>query len=331
MIGSNWHKSLAIFTLLLCLLYGCSNEVDLYGEGESIPVVYCLLNPLEGIQFVRVAKTFLSSGERLETGIPADSILWPVEASVYIEKWENNNLVETIVFEVSDILEKDTGLFPIDGLRVYSARFKPVPGEEYHLYVYFDEYDKIVSAETAVMDIPELVDPVNVPGRKISFDTIAPLNIRWKTSADEGLYQGFFKMHYSELVSYNLSFHNCIFATPVFFKTEAAEIYEEKLRGLNFLQSVSQQVKPVKGAVREAINFEFIFYATGPELAILVSSETGISNPFVIVRNSSNIAGGVGVFSSICYHRIPNLEPSKTTRYFLATSRYTNQLGFQSE
>ena len=137
-------------------------------------------------------------------------------------------------------------------------------------------------------------------------------------------------MNYTELLSDDLSFHSCLIKTPMFYKYQPKEIFEERINGLSFLQSVGRQIKPVEGISREVINFEFIFFASGPELAILANSETGISNPFVIIRNSSNIAGGVGVFSSLCYHRVLNLKPSKTTKYFLATSANTNQLGFKS-
>ncbi|MBN1339130.1 MAG: DUF4249 family protein [Bacteroidales bacterium] len=317
-----------LFYLFLVIIASCSNDLDIQGEGNAIPVVYCLLNPLEEEQFVRVGKTFLLSEERIETTIPADSTLWVEDASVYIEKWKDRNLVETIVFEVSEFSERDSGLFPSEGLKIYNAYFKPISGEEYHLFVYFDELDKIVSAETIVLDIPEIIDPVNVPGRKVSFDTISPLNIRWKAGDQEGLYQGFFKMNYTESLSDDHSFQNCMFGTRLYIINEPAEIYEEKISGLNFLKSVANQVKPIDGISREVVSFEFLFYASGPELAIIVNSETGISNPFVIIRNSSNIAGGIGVFSSLCYQRVPNLEPSETTKYFLATSTYTKNLGF---
>lgn len=322
----------AFFILVLMgLSFGCSNDINLHGDGEAVPIVYCLLNPLEETQYVRVGKTFLQSEESLESGLSLDSLIWPINAEIYLERWENNSPVETIIFERDYSAEKDTGLFPIEGLRLYQANFKPNSGEEYHIYVYFEEIDKIVSGETIIMDIPKVIDPENVPGRTVSFDTISSYNIRWKAGGQPGLYQGIFKMNYSESLSADYSLQNCLFKTPLYNKLNPEDIYEEKVNGFKFLQSVAEQISPVPGASRELMNFEFLFYASGPELAILVSSEMGLSNPFVLVRNSSNIAGGIGVFSSVCLQRFPNLKPSLTTKFFLATSVYTKHLGFKEE
>ena len=323
--------NIAVLLFALSLNFSCSNNLNLHGAGEALPIVYCLLNPLEESQYVRVGKTFLQSEESLEFGISIDSLIWPIDAEIYLERWENNSPEETIIFERDYSVEKDTGLFPTKGLRLYQTNFKPDPGEEYHIYVYFEEIDKIVSGETIVMDIPQVIDPENVPGRTVSFDTISPYNIRWTAGSQAGLYQGIFKMNYSETLLADFSLQNCSFKTPLYYKLSPKDIYEEKVNGLKFLQSVAEQVSPVQGASRELINFEFYFYASGPELAILVGSETGISNPFALVRNSSNIAGGVGVFSSSCVQRFPNLKPSLTTKYFLATSVYTKDLGFNGE
>jgi hypothetical protein len=138
-------------------------------------------------------------------------------------------------------------------------------------------------------------------------------------------------MNYSESLDGNFILQNCFFRTPLYYKLSPEDFYEEKINGWNFLQSVAEQVSPLPGVQRELINFEFLFYSSGPELAIMVGSEQGITNPFAVIRNTSNIAGGMGVFSSLAFQRFPNLEPSVITKYFLATSSYTNHLGFKEE
>ena len=214
---------------------------------------------------------------------------------------------------------------------LYKAEFQPEPGEEYHLFVYFPELDKIVSGICQVMSIPEVIDPEIVPGRTVSFDTISTYNIRWRGGTYAGIYQGVFKMNYSESFNGNFEPQFCYFATPVYQKQFAGDLYEEEINGLNFLQAVAQQIEPVPGIKRELINFEFLFYAGGSDLALLVDSELGGANPFTLIRNTSNISGGAGVFSSLTSQRFPNLEPSAITKYFLATSIYTKDLGFKSE
>ncbi len=315
---------------ILCTTFGCSNDLNLHGTGEPIPIVYCLLNPLEQKQYVRVGKSFTMSIDQLATGTSPDSLTWLTEAQVYLERWENNNPVETIVFEHSMHIEKDSGCFPIEGLMVYQAEFQPNPGEECHLFVYFPELDKIVSGITQVMSVPELLDPEIVPGRTVSFDTISPYIVRWRGGAYTGLYQGIFKMNYTESMDEDFKHRSCYFSTPIYQEQGLGDLYEEKLNGLNFLQSVAQQLEPVPSIKRDVINFEFIFYAAGSDLALIVSSELGDANLFTLIQNKSNISGGAGVFSSLTYQRFPNLVPSVITKHFLASSSYTKDLGFIS-
>lgn len=323
-------SGIIILLIFLNLSFGCSNDLDLHGTGEPIPIVYCLLNPLEQNQYVRIGKSFTMSIDLVASGTCLDSLIWPTDAQVYLERWENNNSVETIVFELSMQIEKDSGCFPAEGLMIYQAEFQPNPGEECHLFVYFPELDKIVSGITQVMSVPQLLDPEIVPGRTVSFDTISPYIVRWRGGAYAGLYQGIFKMNYTESINENSEHHSCYFSTPIYQEQGHGDLYEEKLNGLNFLQSVAQQLEPIPGIQREIINFEFLFYAAGSDLALIVSSELGDANLFTLIQNKSNISGGAGVFSSLTCQRFPNLVPSVITKHFLASSSYTKDLGFKS-
>ena len=320
-----------LFSFFVILISGCSNEINLYKTGESVPIVYCLLNPGNDLQYVRLGKSFLASGEIDIADIKADSLSWQYVPDVYLERWKNEDPVEVIIFEPADIHTRDTGLFPTGGLKLYTADLQPKPGEEYHLYVYFPDINKIISGETIIMDIPEVIDPVYVPGRTISFDTISPLNIRWTAGKQAGLYQGAFKMNYSETLNDDFAISTCLFSTGLYYKQTPDDIYQEAINGNNFFQAIGSLMKPQAGVSREILNFEFIFYSSGPELAILVGSDLGISNPFALIRNSSNITGGMGIFSSYTVQRVPNLQPSNTTKYFMATSQHTKHLGFKDE
>ncbi len=317
-----WYfPKLLISILLVFVCICCDNKVEIYTKGNPIPVVYCLLNPGNETQYVRIGKSFSSS---------SDSLIWSYPYDVYLEKWGNNRPEEVIVFEKSNISERDTGHFPIEGLSIYRADFKPVSGEEYHLFVYFPDIDKIVSGTTIVMSTPKILDPEYIPGRTISFDTISPFILRWSGGSFPGLYQGVFKMNYSETLGNNTKIQTCFFETPVYQKQQAVDVFEENISGKSYLKSVANQIKPVEGISRELLNFEFILYGGGTDLAISVANDLSGSNPFTLGSNTTNISGGFGVFSSLTQQRIINLQPSLTTKYFLATSSYTRNLGFDS-
>lgn len=324
------HKELIILLVLINIGSGCSNHIDLYSMGESIPVVYCLLNPQEDIQYLRLGRTFNITSDFDIKKLDSDSLFWKDKTEVYIVRWENNDPVETFYFEQSDVTERDQGLFPTEGLSIYKAVFTPQPGDEYHLFVYFPDLDKIVSSITRVISIPEILDPEFVPGRVVSFDTISPYYIRWRGGDYPGLYQGVFKMNYSESDGTNMEFKSCLFETPLYDKSTEIDLFVEKISGTTFFKAISSSITVSPGMERELINFEYTFYAGSTDLAILVSEDLGGSSPFTITRNVSNITGGEGVFSSLYSKEVSNLEASVLTKHLLATSEYTKNLGFNS-
>ena len=65
-------------------------------------------------------------------------------------------------------------------------------------------------------------------------------------------------MHYTESLQGDLEHRSCNFATPIYQEQGVGDLYEEKLNGLNFLQSVAQQLEAVPGIQREIISFEFL-------------------------------------------------------------------------
>lgn len=305
----------------------CTQEVEVFGSGDPVPVVYCLLNPFETIQYVRVGKSYLVYNKSIDSPPSVDSLVWPVDAEVYMQRWENNGPVETVLFDKIEIFAKDSGFFAVNGLTIYQAEFQPKSGEIYHLFVYFADLDIIVSGETQIMSSPQLLDPAIVPGRTITFDTISPYTVRWMAGDYPGLYQGIFKMNYSESLGNDVEYKSCYFSTPIYYDPGTSVMDEKRLNSQSFFQSVSEQLSPLNGVHRDVINFEFIFYSAGPDLALLVNSEMNV-NVFTSVFGFSNISGGIGVFSSRIVQRVPNLVPSVMTKYFLSKSMYTKDLGF---
>lgn len=320
-------KVLSSFSLAFST-FSCSNELILEVESNPIPIVYCFLNPMEEDQYVRVGKTFSQSSDNSLDSL-SGSLSWPTPPSVYIARWKNGNASEIIDFDIIEGSRRDSGLFPDTGLLLFNAAFKPSPGEEYHLFVHFPELDKIVSGSCQVLSIPEVIDPELVPGRLVSFDTISNYTIRWIGGEFSGVYQGVFKMYYSESINDSYELHSCYFPSPVYLRKIVGDVFEEELTGSRFLQEIAAQIDPIPNVKREIVNFEFMFYSGGDDLALLISRELGIGYSFSEINNISNISGGMGIFSSIACQRFPNLEPSNSTRYFLATSQYTRNLGFQ--
>lgn len=328
MIKKGSNSVLLLLTLLL--LYGCSNDIELYSNGDGIPVVYCLLNPQNDDQYVRLGKTYNITREIYQNDPVADSVRWSTPAEIYIEKYNEMEDVEEIFhFEQVKFPKRDSGIFSGQSFTLYKSAFKVIEGNTYILYVYFPEFKKIVSAKTVCMFIPQVADPLDIPYRMITFDSLSNLFVRWKPAKNGGLYQGTFRFHYSEEAESNIELKYVDFNTPVYSEMDAEYLVEKKINPNKFFQTLANEIEISNSVVRRPLNMEYLFYAAGGDLALQNNTSHSGSAQFSSIFEFSNIIGGTGIFTSITKFRIANLKLSPVSIHNLQTHHLTKDLGFE--
>lgn len=317
--------------LFACFLtIGCNNEIDLFEEGETTPVIYCLLNPQEDIQYLRLAKIYTVTKDTYQNNPIPDSTRLSAPSQIYVEEYNENDDVEKIFyFNEIDFPERDSGLFSDHSYSLYKSEFKPVEGKTYVLYIYFPDQDKIISGKTVVMEIPELIDPVEVPFRMITFDSLSRLVVRWTPARNGGLYQGVFRFHYAEQAGGNTENKYVDFATPLFSGIETEYISEKIINPNNFFIHLSENIPVISGVIRIPISIEFQFHATGIDVALQIHSSGSGPGDFPSIFEFTNLIGGVGIFSSYVSFRVPNLKLSPVSIQNLQTHPLTRNLGFE--
>lgn len=311
------------------LLLSCNNEFDLETRGDPVPVVYCLLNPDGHVQYVRLGRSFLPDPKNPEAPPVADSTIWNLPVEVYMEEWIAGRPARTIFFEPIEAPVKDTGFFPTEGLRVYSAHFSPTILTTYRLYVHFPDDQRILSATTNVPGWPIIYDPMEIPGRRINFQSGLSYTIRWLSAENAGIYQGFFDLYYEEDFEGNQELHQItISSDPALYLASSNEDLQRTLNGERFFDQILRDVPVREGAVRRVVNLRFRFYTGGEELGLYVSPElqpTTIANNLNLYTNFDN---GIGLFSTLQVTYVNNLQLSSTTLDQLANGSQTGHLGF---
>lgn len=320
-----------LLLLLVCILnFGCSNDILLFTNGDDIPVVYCLLNPQNDKQYVRLGKTFNITREIYQNDPVADSLCWSTPADIYIEYYnEVDDVEEVFYFEEVAFPERDSGLFTGQSYDLYESNFRPIEGQKYVLYVYFPEIKKIASAKTVIMSIPEIADPQDAPFRTITFDSLSNLFVRWIPALNGGLYQGCFRFHYAEENGSNTELKYVDFNTPIFSEINAEFLVEKKINSNKFFQALGRDIKEIPGVVRYPLSMEYLFYATGSDMAVQYNTTQGNSGEFSSIFEFSNINGGTGIFTSITNFRIANMHLSAVSLHNLTTNKLTRNLGFK--
>lgn len=161
-------SSLTYFLLAVVLAFGwtgCRNDFDVYAAEKEIRVVYCILNPGDSIQYIRLATAFQFEGDAL--GFAAENDLSLKGKRVVLtgdgHTWEGE--------EVTGFPKDSDGVF-IPTQTVY--RFVTdgsgpgaealTAGERYKLEVGTSDAEDYVFAETSIPRLPQIRGDLNVTG-----------------------------------------------------------------------------------------------------------------------------------------------------------------------
>jgi hypothetical protein len=315
--------------VLSLIAVSCSNELEINTPTDPVPVVWCLLNPDVKDQYVRLGRSFLNDPENPGNPPVTDSTVWSVPVTVYIEEMQNGLSVNIFPFHPVAAPPKDSGFFPEDNLRLYQANFQPNRLATYRLYVHFPDDNRIVTGVTTISGRPEVNDPMDIPGRKISLQSDVQFTARWGPGEGRGIYQGLFIINYSEILNEQSSVYQVfLHMDPVLGLGSEMEM-TDILSGNRFLKEMVKQIPVREGTERNVINVQFKLYKGGEELALQTSpdlQETTISNT---LNQYTNLTNGIGIFSSMQQVTINNLQLSNTTLNELAHSELTHNLGFK--
>lgn len=330
LINSKLSPFRLIFVLLLIAVCfaACSEDVELYADSNPLPIVYSLLDPASETQYVRIGKSYQPNDNTATNPPASDSTVWDITHEVYIEEYTDGIKGKTFRYKPDTTIKKDTGFFPVTNLRVYSSAFKPVSGNTYQLYVYFPDLDLMASAKTIVHGSPDIVDPLPLSIRKITFDTGTSYKIRCYPGQNTGIYQMTFRIHYLDSTTAGLEVNSADYTSEAIFEQRSNQILTFTMGGGGFYEAMSNEIPIKQGVVRSVVSVEFIIITGGNDLGFLYRTSIGQGGNFNNLSEYTNIGNGIGIFSSRIVTRIPNLTLSNVTLDLLAHSEITRSLGF---
>lgn len=100
----------------LLLINSCESDVNLIYESDGKPSVYCLLNPKDSIQYLRISRSFIIRGNPDGQAIPSDSLILDEDFYAYLEQERSDGTREIHYFDKTGINQRDSGLLPREGL-----------------------------------------------------------------------------------------------------------------------------------------------------------------------------------------------------------------------
>lgn len=321
-----YSNSIILLVLIFVIIQGCENEVELNCDSNSLPVVYCLLDQDSEDQYLRLGKTYTGQ-EYYENQIPpADSLVLPGYRDIYIEEWNGDDIEAVHYFTQTENIQKDTGLFPVESIAVYQARFNPKPETQYVLYVYFPEQQKVVSGEITSIGKTELIDPAPIHVRQITFKQDRGYTLRYISAPNVGVYQGLLKIYYSEATESGIQFKSFDAILPLRYVSAKDLWVSQTISPGSFFNSFSENIEILSDVERELISLDFTLIAAGQDLAFFVNSQSPTF--WMNMAQYTNLDNGFGIFSSVRSTQVSNLQFSDLTKLHLATDSLTRELNF---
>jgi hypothetical protein len=325
------RKSWLRFILALMavgLFASCETGIDINATNQDVPIVYCVLNSADSIQYVRIQKTYLIDQAALENPPEQDSLYFPGQIVVSMERWSKGVVMETIRFFPTDEVVKDSGFFPNDKNILYKANMKIVPGQIYRLYIYLGSKEKVLYAEANSLGTLLVIDPMPISQRKVSLYPGNNYTCRWKPVSNAGVYQVAVLFNYKETIGGVTKIKQLNWPQTFSSPSGDTEYLSNDISGARFMHIIEEELPLIDGVIREVTGIDFQIISGSLEMKYYIESIAPSEGALLEKPVYSNITNGLGLFASIAKVNVNGLLLSPVTIDSIAYGQYTRNLGF---
>ncbi|MCX6223655.1 MAG: hypothetical protein NTV01_02695 [Bacteroidia bacterium] len=330
--GVYWSRFLLHLLLLgaIILSQACSTDIEINGDGATIPIIYCFLNPDDSIQYLRLSKTFTIPVDNPGQKPSAGELVYSEEPEIDIE--EDGSVIKQRFYKCDLIngIKKDTGWFPVEGMQIFATKCKIKPATQYSLVLFFQSENRIVFGQTQSFGSDfRIIDPSVILYREADLFPGQDYYARFSPVVNAQIYQTTLTFIYDEVrnglterkeFKYKLE--------PLLIEHQDVEYLQQKVSGILFFKELSRRLSVDPEVIRKPICFNFQISCGGFELYKRVNSERNFSAFSEILY--TNLDNAQGLFSSLKHQFINNVIISRFTIDSIAMSPLTKHLGFLS-
>ncbi len=318
---------LILLSFFAVTMISCEEDVSVFAPPEFIPVVYCLLNPDDSVQTIRVSRVFQDKRGQLEWQSEYNDYLADTLNRIYIEAIDPTGTKITTSFKwIEQLHPSFDSVFTRTDL--FAAKLTPAYGTVYQLYVYYPEIRKMVSAKIITLTKIQLVDPVIVPGRKFTIAPSQPYVVRWFGTPESVYFQGILDLNYLEEENGQVVAKSIKMPLRPVFETQTSILNSQNISGIHFLQTLRDQIPARTEVRRKMAGIDFTFYYGGIELALFANSGYDPKGVEGAVVDFTNLDNGRGLFSSISSVRVSGIPLAPQTMDTIALHGITKSLNF---
>ena len=325
------RKFLLLF-LLVAAGSSCNNDLDIDAPYRDMPIVYCILNPADSIHYLRLEKSFSGNANAYDMAAQPDSIYYP-DAQVVLERWNNNEIKESYSMLREELPSRDPGIFVNEPNYLYSLHALLQANSEYRLHLTIPATGTEVTARTHLVDKFRIIKPEDYK-KNFSFSAYDNYQaIEWVTAKYTRVYHVLIRFHYLEIEHGDTTFLYADWNLANYAaENDAGGIsMEAKVLHRNFYKWLGNKLKPIPKSIVRLANrksIDFMFTVGGDELYTYIEIYKPDDGPPTEKPVYTNIANGIGLFSSRFEQAISGKSLSFHSIDSLSHGIYTKHLGF---
>jgi hypothetical protein len=291
--------TLLFAALTITLFAGCDNEIDINAPWQETPVIYGFLDANKTTQYIRVQKTYQNSIDLTTAeGAQISDSLYFKDAVVTVTPFNGS----PVTFTKVDTLPKNEGFFASDVNFIYQANMTVDPSKTYNLQIHSNETGKTYTSSTKIVGKADILSIS--PDYKLyirPFQSFNRIQFQFKPGAGASLYDASIRFYYKEYPTGN----------PANFVIKSIDYYLEKgwnvdaLSGKTYLRTSAEWIfflqsnlKVDNSVTREFYRIDYVTTGGSKEMKDIID----LSKPSAVIvqrkTDYSNIAGGLGIFSS---------------------------------
>jgi hypothetical protein len=317
----------ALFTLT-----NCSNDFEVIEEQKEIPVVYCLLDPDQPVQILRLEKAFASQTVSANELAKNSESFYYKNAVVKMIRTSKSGTKTFTLKEVNgatiNLPRVEGGFFATNPNKVYTINTSEMalePGDVVKLEISTGEGSTITSQTTIIAKVNSSFPRVNLP---ISFSDMQNDIFRWNNlSAFAGVsHTVALDFNYTETEGGNA-------AKKTIRWNIASNVDQESViigKG-SFYSILAGNMQKSNNIKRFYSSIDYYIYSADKNLndfLKVATANTGITGSGE-VPTYSNLSKGLGVFASRAVLALKGLDLSVSSKNILKENVLTKDLNFQ--
>lgn len=315
------------------VMSACEVPFDPTAPALSTPYVFCVLNPKDSAQYVRIQRSYICRENAYNFSRNSDSVYYPPD-DVVVELYRFDTLDGSIMEQPIRLyptyeVQKDSGLFATEGHYLFKTTEPIYARFDYELRVEFLKEKITVTSRIQPLGSWNLPDAFSTEQRKTRYKDYHPERFDYTIDLTPGKYPQLLRFLYIEMHGSETSRKYIEYNQQYTTSGDEPDYEQLSFLGENFLYRFLQREIPVDPSARRiAVGVDFMLQLPDSNL-MLYQRVLDPDTKFLYTPEYNNIRnGGVGLFASRYKFTIfgKALKPDEVDS--ISLGKFTKKLNF---